>query len=401
MPKITGRIWKNFRKRDGVAHYWTFMTLFGSVVSIGVLPFDFQFLDAPAWIPVVVRVFGAACLAFGATLPSIFKKSFSTRIFPFALLAVAVLMASSISFLEMFARQTMYYNGLYQLFVAFAFVRVSFLMAVTIYALPVVLYRLIAGAENFDVAQPEILLLTLVGFAVNQGIRAADARRMQKANHDTLVLWARSSAHELKGPLIAIRMLAHDLLDDEDTERHTREAVAEIKKLCDRGLAVQNRMLINARYQAPEQSELAPMYAGETIQRAISEYEFRTPGQETLISTEIDPDFEFNGDSILFINVLHNLFANALRAIAAAGSGEIQISVGIVEEMGRIVCRDTGSGIEPDKLPFVFDPGVTFAGGTGFGLAFCKAVVESFSGTITCVSDINESTTFTILLPLN
>jgi CheY-like chemotaxis protein len=70
--------------------------------------------------------------------------------------------------------------------------------------------------------------------------------------------------------------------------------------------------------------------------------------------------------------------------------------------------RDTGKGIEPEFLPFVFDrfsqndsSGTRRHGGLGLGLALVKKLVEMHGGTIEAASDgVERGTTFTVTLPL-
>ena len=387
------------RRQDGVSYYWTVVTLVGSLLSILVLPFDFRFLDVPYTVPIVVRSICALCLLVASALPLIFRNQFSARIFPSALILCVAVMAYSVSFLETFAIKTMYYNALWQLFVACAFMRVSLPVAVTVYALPVIIYRLVAGPGHFEAAQPEILLLTVVGFAVNQGLRAADARRMQKVSHDTLVAWARAAAHELKGPLITIRMIAHESQRFENNPTLLVDALTEISQLCTRGLAVQNRIMLNARYQQPDGTESTPFFVGTAIQRAVADYTFRDSEHQSLVSVLIEPDFQVMGDALLFENVINNLLANSMRAITTHGSGRIHIVATIEDGRGRIEFSDTVGGIEPWQIPKIFEPGITYSGGQGFGLAFCRTMIVSLGGQIHCESRPGESTTFIVLLP--
>jgi signal transduction histidine kinase len=70
--------------------------------------------------------------------------------------------------------------------------------------------------------------------------------------------------------------------------------------------------------------------------------------------------------------------------------------------------RDTGSGIAPEDLPFIFDRFYradksryrTDSVASGLGLAIAKAIVEAHSGAITVESAPGVGTNFTITLPL-
>ncbi|MCR9145052.1 MAG: HAMP domain-containing histidine kinase [bacterium] len=386
-----------FADLDNTAHYWVIISGLASVLSLAVLPFDLHFLDAPAWIPIGARIFCAICLAFATALPFWLKQRFDRLVFHVVLIAAIVLISTTISTLETYAVRTMYYNGIFQMFIAFTFLAISIPMSVFIYLLPVAIYRLIAGPEHFADAQPEILLLTGIALAIKLGLR----NRLQK-NPDAAIQWARTSAHELKGPLTNIRMISHDLRAGDANSDKFQKALVEIEKLCNRGLAVQNRILLNARYETPAaSSELTGIYAGETIQGAIAAYVEQVPEFRALITLNLDLDFEFNGDPVLFENVVHNLIANSARAISTAGKGEIRVTVSIARDRGRIEFLDTGTGIESDRIAHIFRAGVTYAGGTGFGLAFCKAVVDSFHGEISCESEYGRFTRITIALPLN
>ncbi|HEY3232524.1 MAG TPA: ATP-binding protein, partial [Roseiflexaceae bacterium] len=63
---------------------------------------------------------------------------------------------------------------------------------------------------------------------------------------------------------------------------------------------------------------------------------------------------------------------------------------------------DTGAGIPPDQLPYIFDGlHTTKERGMGLGLYTSKAIVEGHMGRITAQSTPNEGTTFTITLPIS
>jgi len=72
-------------------------------------------------------------------------------------------------------------------------------------------------------------------------------------------------------------------------------------------------------------------------------------------------------------------------------------------EYAQIVITDTGSGMEPEVMEHLFEPFYTtkkVGQGTGLGLAMVYGIVKSHGGYITCHSELNVGTTFTIYLPV-
>jgi signal transduction histidine kinase len=100
--------------------------------------------------------------------------------------------------------------------------------------------------------------------------------------------------------------------------------------------------------------------------------------------------------------VFLNLLNNARQAIR--GKGEIGIRTFVREERVHIVVSDTGSGISPENLRKIFDPGFTTKGvgvGTGLGLSICYQIVRDHRGEIQVVSEPGKGATFTVILPMN
>jgi PAS domain S-box-containing protein len=101
--------------------------------------------------------------------------------------------------------------------------------------------------------------------------------------------------------------------------------------------------------------------------------------------------------------VLLNLVANAVKYNRAGGSA----AIGFVTEAGRsrIVVKDTGYGMAPEKLARLFTPfdrlGAEATGveGTGLGLALSKSLAEAMGATIEVESMADVGSTFSIDLP--
>ncbi len=106
--------------------------------------------------------------------------------------------------------------------------------------------------------------------------------------------------------------------------------------------------------------------------------------------------------------VFLNLLVNAAQAIE--GQGEIQIrtrreagALPPARTAAVIEIADSGTGIAPEHLARIFDPGFTTKGvgvGTGLGLAICYRIVEGHHGKIEAESTVGRGSTFRVLLPL-
>jgi len=99
-------------------------------------------------------------------------------------------------------------------------------------------------------------------------------------------------------------------------------------------------------------------------------------------------------------HVLFNLLKNALYYIEAANKGEIYIRAEKTPDANILHFKDTGKGMASSMMPYVFERFYSKTQhGTGIGLAFCKSVIESFGGKISCESVEGEHTTFILEFP--
>jgi CheY-like chemotaxis protein/two-component sensor histidine kinase len=113
-----------------------------------------------------------------------------------------------------------------------------------------------------------------------------------------------------------------------------------------------------------------------------------------------------SGDPARLQQVVWNLFSNAVKFTPEGG----QVEVGLMcdERHVELQVRDTGQGISPEFLPYIFDrfrqaDGTTTRkhGGLGLGLAIVRHLVELHGGTIRAESEGDgQGSTFKLSLPL-
>ncbi|MBW1896557.1 MAG: hypothetical protein JRI47_05825 [Deltaproteobacteria bacterium] len=93
------------------------------------------------------------------------------------------------------------------------------------------------------------------------------------------------------------------------------------------------------------------------------------------------------------------LIENALFALSPKGS--LLISSRSEDAQCKVDVSDTGSGIAPENLAYIFKPFFsTKSDGTGLDLAVLKRIVEVHGGKVEVQSKLDEGTTFSLVFPL-
>ena len=153
--------------------------------------------------------------------------------------------------------------------------------------------------------------------------------------------------------------------------------------------------------------EVRPMNLQDIIQAALDTVrpsaESKGIRLQTLIDSKVGPA---RGDPHRLHQVLWNLFSNAIKFTPK--SGRVTVTLEHVESHLEITVEDSGIGIEPEFLPFVFDRfrqadagiGCRY-GGLGLGLSIVKSLVELHGGTVRVKSlGRSQGCTFTVALPV-
>jgi signal transduction histidine kinase len=216
-------------------------------------------------------------------------------------------------------------------------------------------------------------------------------------------------AHELRNPLSTIMSWAQVLLlVNEELNPELRNG---LKIIIDNG-AVQAKLIddlfdINriARGKIALETQAIDSVAFVrqcvTSQRPIAE----TKGLTLIFQSEIIHNASVTADPTRMHQMIGNLLTNAIKFTSAGGV----ITVGVRQSDGylKISVSDTGKGIAPDLLPYVFDRfrqgvGEKFhrEGGLGLGLAIVKQLTILHGGEVHVASDgLGKGAAFTLKLP--
>ena len=146
----------------------------------------------------------------------------------------------------------------------------------------------------------------------------------------------------------------------------------------------------------------------EVVQRTVEAFRPSAEAKDVTISVDAAPGLPLvKMDRTRITQVLNNLLGNAIRH--TPGGGEVTVSAEAVDRSSvRVVVSDSGQGIPPEDLPFVFerfyraDPSRTRStGGVGLGLTIAKQLVEAHGGAISAANTPGHGSRFVIDLPVS
>ena len=215
-------------------------------------------------------------------------------------------------------------------------------------------------------------------------------------------------SHELRTPLNAIigwtAMLRHAPSDRqrlqhglEVIERNARSQAHLVEDVLDMARIITGKLRL----------ELKPLSVQTVVDSAVEA--LRPAADAKRIRLDVSCALgmpAINGDAARLQQVLWNVLSNAVKFTSEDGS--ISVRVGMSASHVRVAIADTGIGIDPQFLPFVFDrfrqadQTVTRGhGGLGLGLAIVKHLIELHGGRVGVTSaGLGKGATFTLDLPV-
>jgi signal transduction histidine kinase/ActR/RegA family two-component response regulator len=232
----------------------------------------------------------------------------------------------------------------------------------------------------------------------------AEAERLNRLKDEFLS----TISHELRTPLNAIlgwaQILRTSKVDEvrmhrvlETIERNARSQAQLVDDLLDISRIIAGKIRLNVQTIAPVSVIEAAI---ETVQPAADAKHIRL---QSVLDPAAGPVL---GDSERLQQIVWNLLSNAIKFTPKGG--RVQVCLQRINSHIEIIVSDTGQGISPDFLPYVFDRfrqadgSITRSfGGLGLGLAIVRQLVELHGGTVHAESPgEGQGATFTVKLPV-
>jgi signal transduction histidine kinase len=212
---------------------------------------------------------------------------------------------------------------------------------------------------------------------------------------------AASVAHEIKNPIAGIRN-ALEIIVEQYGRSTEKPIIDEMFMQIDRVTNTIRDLLIFARPQEPKYS---PIELQDVIEKAVSLHRNKMEKENIKLVEDFPSEpLEIEGDSELLRRVFVNLLLNAFQAVEGVKDGLITIRArkDIIRNRIKIEFIDNGKGMAPEVREKVFKPFFTTKHkGTGLGLSLSLSIIRKHGGNITCQSELNVGTTFTVELPVH
>ncbi|THD62414.1 ATP-binding protein [Phenylobacterium sp.] len=216
-------------------------------------------------------------------------------------------------------------------------------------------------------------------------------------------------SHEIRTPLNGVLAMA-EVMSMGELADVQRERLGIIRQSGSLLLAVLNDVLDLSKIEAgklslvKEDFDLVP-----TLSATAETFQVLARGKGLGFGFTISAEAEgwWRGDADRLRQIVGNLLSNAVK-FTPEGSVEAFVDITENAQALRLVVRDSGVGIAPEKLPALFEKftqadnsATRRFGGTGLGLAICRELTQMMGGSIDVESREGHGSTFTVELPLS
>jgi signal transduction histidine kinase len=213
-------------------------------------------------------------------------------------------------------------------------------------------------------------------------------------------------AHELRTPLSVIRGKLEGVLDGvyPATPEHLDPILEETTLLTH---LVEDLRLLALAEAGQLTLEKRPMDVGDLLRDAQVNFGPQAADRGVTLALDLPAELpEVMADWRRISQVLGNLLTNALRHTPQGGC--VTLSAAPVHGSVEVTVADTGAGIPPEDLPYVFErfwrgerSRSRAGGGSGLGLAIARQLVDMHGGAIRVKSTSGKGSVFAFTLPVN
>ena len=214
----------------------------------------------------------------------------------------------------------------------------------------------------------------------------------------TLGTIAAEIAHEIRNPLMVVRLLFDSLKLGEDEEQEKGKDLSVIREKLNHLEQIAGRIL---EFGKSRESFRKVIRLKEILEDAVLLVRLKLEQSRiNLIWGNLPGKEEVFVDKGQIQQVLLNLMLNAVEVMP--NGGDLFIDTQFKDARAHVYLRDQGGGIAEDLRDRIFESFLTGRqDGTGLGLTISKRIMRAHDGDLELIDTGNEGTTFCIILPLS
>jgi PAS domain S-box-containing protein len=225
-------------------------------------------------------------------------------------------------------------------------------------------------------------------------------KELQKRNNE-LDNYVYKVSHDLRAPLTSVMGLIN-LIHAEQNPQQVAHYIGLIENRVNK-LDDFIKSILNHSKSINSELRVTPIDFAKIIGECTEELRYLKNSDKIDICTEIRELESYHSDELRLTILFKNFISNAIKYLnPQAPKSFLKISICTTASQAQIVLADNGIGISQEYITKIYDMffrATQSSDGSGLGLYIVKQNIEKLQGSVQVTSEINEGTTFTIVLP--
>lgn len=250
-------------------------------------------------------------------------------------------------------------------------------------------------------------LLNMIALEVVRRIQTRKAIDVLSEKYVVLRTNHKKLAHDIRGPVGGVMGLAQIIYDQ--GEDNTMEEVLEfsdlMQKSCHSIIDLTDEILSNLSSDSDIALGLSLASVGEKLSQLYTPQAMNKNIRFTVNVEQGSEDIQVSRNKLFQIS--GNLISNAIKFTPPEGTVSVDLQIGASDERSlKILVKDSGIGLSPEKIAEIMNGTVTSTSGTtgergfGFGLNLVKHLIDELKGTFHIGSAQGQGAVFEVRLPV-
>lgn len=212
-----------------------------------------------------------------------------------------------------------------------------------------------------------------------------------------------NASHELMTPISILQNKMENLLADDQITEEVAMRIVGMMKTLDRLKKISSSLLFISRIENDQFVKLASVKPVDLLEDIKEEISHRLEDKDLILTIDVTDKVTLkNVNHDLLFQLFYNLINNAIKYNVEQGSVAITDAFNKQDDY-RIIIKDTGIGIAPEDIDFIFDrfrkANLSENVGYGLGLSIVKSIATYHNIDIKVASVVKQGSIFTITFP--